>query len=115
MGAAVGAAVVAAGLASRGLPGAGPLGDVLYPVLVYCLVVFCGPAVRPWVAGCVAVAVSAAVEFFQLTGVPAWLGARLPAAHLVLGSAFAATDLAWYAVGAVAAATVHSALRGRPR
>ncbi|MFF3315675.1 DUF2809 domain-containing protein [Streptomyces sp. NPDC003035] len=78
-------------------------GDALYTVLVLALVVLIAPRVRAaWAAG-VALGVSCAVEFFQLTGVPAELATRAVVgtpARLVLGTSFNAPDLFWYAVGA---------------
>ena len=75
-------------------------GDALYAALVFCLVLLVLPRLAPWRAGGLATAVSWAVEFFQLTPVPAALSARSPLFHLVLGSAFHTSDLLWYAVGA---------------
>ncbi|MGY3682027.1 ribosomal maturation YjgA family protein [Streptomyces sp. TE33382] len=105
---AAGAAVltVAAGLGIRSVAGgdvAKYAGDALYTLLMYVLVVLVAPRVRPRVAAGVALAFSWAVEFAQLTGVPAELSARSAVARLVLGSTFNAPDLFWYAVGAGAA------------
>lgn len=83
-------------------------GDALYTVCVYALVVLIAPKVRPLVAGLVALGVSWAVELAQLTDVPASLSERSVVARLVLGRTFNAPDLLWYAVGAVAAAALHS-------
>ena len=55
--------------------------------------------------------VCAAIELFQLTGVPAQLAQEWPPIAWVLGVGFSAADLVAYAVGAVAAALVDSALR----
>ncbi|GFM98691.1 hypothetical protein Sfulv_35020 [Streptomyces fulvorobeus] len=64
----------------------------------------------------IALAFSWAVEFTQLTDVPAELAARSTAARLVLGSTFNAPDLFWYGVGAAAAGCAHAwAIRGRVR
>jgi hypothetical protein len=82
-------------------------GDALYTVLLYTLVVAVAPRVRPPVAGAVALAVSWAVEFAQLTSVPAELSSHSTLARLVLGSTFNAPDLLWYAVGAASACAVH--------
>ncbi|MFJ6610400.1 DUF2809 domain-containing protein [Streptomyces sp. NPDC091289] len=105
---AAGAAVVtvAAGLAVRaGADGAFAkyAGSALYTVLLCALVAFCAPRARPAAVAATALAVSWAVEFAQLTGVPAELSAHSTAARLVLGSTFNAPDLLWYAVGAAAA------------
>ncbi|MFF2521583.1 ribosomal maturation YjgA family protein [Streptomyces liangshanensis] len=110
----VGAAVtVAAGLGVRAWGGgdfAKYAGDALYTVLVHALVVCVVPRVRPRVAAVGAFAFSCGVELLQLTPVPAGLAARSGLARLVLGSTFNAPDLLWYAVGAGAAAVLHSAL-----
>lgn len=82
-------------------------GDALYTVLLYALVVAVAPRVRPLVAGSVALGVSWAVEFAQLTSVPAELSAHSTLARLVLGSTFNAPDLFWYVVGAAGAWGVH--------
>ncbi|MFF7010307.1 DUF2809 domain-containing protein [Streptomyces fimicarius] len=104
-------ATVAAGLAVRaGADGAFAkyAGSALYTVLLCALVAFRAPRARPAVVAGTALAVSWAVEFAQLTGVPAELSAHSTAARLVLGSTFNAPDLLWYAVGAAAAWSVHA-------
>ncbi len=117
--AAAGAAVVTvgAGLGLRAVA-AGDLakygGDALYTVLILTLVVLAAPRLRPLPAAGCALAVSWAVEFLQLTQVPAELSAHSTLARLVLGSTFNAPDLFWYAVGAGAGWLVHTALRSRP-
>ncbi|WP_328905208.1 DUF2809 domain-containing protein [Streptomyces sp. NBC_00234] len=116
---AAGAAVltVAAGLGVRAVAGgdvAKYAGDALYTVLIHVLVVLIAPRVSPRVAAGTALAFSWAVEFAQLTGLPAELSARSTAARLVLGSTFNAPDLLWYGVGALAAGCVH-AWAGRRR
>ncbi|MGW6719536.1 ribosomal maturation YjgA family protein [Streptomyces sp. NPDC054995] len=108
---------VGAGLAVRaGADGAFAkyAGSALYTVLVCALVAFCAPRARPLVVAVTALAVSWAVEFAQLTGVPAELSAHSTAARLVLGSTFNAPDLLWYAVGAAGAwAVLRAAARAR--
>ncbi|KOU01710.1 membrane protein [Streptomyces sp. NRRL F-5755] len=114
---------VAAGLGVRAgaaRTGLGPdvakyAGDALYTVLVQTLVVVAAPRVRPPVAAGVALAISWAVEFAQLSDVPAELSRRSVVARLVLGSTFNAPDLFWYAVGAGCAWAVHGWLRGWSR
>ncbi|MET9610768.1 DUF2809 domain-containing protein [Streptomyces sp. NPDC006512] len=86
-------------------------GDALYTVLLLTLVVAAAPRVSPLRAAGVALGASWAVEFFQLTGVPAELSRRSAVARLVLGSTFNAPDLFWYAVGATAGWLVHTGLR----
>ncbi|MEV6472233.1 DUF2809 domain-containing protein [Streptomyces sp. NPDC051657] len=105
---AAGAAVVtvAAGLAVRaGADGAFAkyAGSALYTVLLCTLVAFCAPRARPAVVAWAALGLSWAVEFAQLTGVPAQWSAHSTAARLVLGSTFNAPDLLWYGVGAACA------------
>jgi hypothetical protein len=102
---------VAAGLGVRALaegPVAKYAGDALYTVLIYTLVVFAAPRVRPLVAATVACAVSWAVEFFQLTGIPAELSAHSILARLTLGAGFNAPDLLWYGLGAAIAGAAHA-------
>ena len=94
---------VAAGLALRGFAG-GALakygGVALWAALVYALVVVLRPRARPGMVATVALAISFAVELFQLTPYPAALAARHPLFHLVLGEMFHAPDLLAYALGA---------------
>ncbi|MFI9489108.1 DUF2809 domain-containing protein [Promicromonospora sp. NPDC052451] len=94
---------VAAGLSVRSvLDGAAGkyAGDTLYALLIFWLVLVVAPHTRRPVAAAVALAMSTAVELFQLTGVPAALGAHSALARLVLGTTFNAPDLPFYAVGA---------------
>ncbi|WP_412556795.1 DUF2809 domain-containing protein [Streptomyces sp. WA6-1-16] len=107
---------VAAGLAVRaGADGAFAkyAGSALYTVLLCTLVAFCAPRARPLVVAATALGLSWAVEFAQLTGVPAELSVHSTAARLILGSTFNAPDLFWYAVGAAAAWSVHAGARRR--
>lgn len=106
---------VAAGLAIRSLMAgdAGKYaGDALYTVLVYALIVVAAPRSRPMTVAWVALAVSWAIEFLQLTTIPASLSAR-SGQRLVLGSTFNPPDLFWYAVGAAFAWLVHATARAR--
>ncbi|GIH99425.1 ribosomal maturation YjgA family protein [Planobispora takensis] len=89
-------------------------GDALYTVLVHTLIVFVWPRVTPVRAAAGALAFSWAVEFAQLTPVPAALSETSTLARLVLGSTFGAPDLAAYAAGAALAAAVHALLRRGP-
>ncbi|MFC4056826.1 DUF2809 domain-containing protein [Planomonospora corallina] len=112
------AATVAAGLTLRALTDGwfGKYGgDALYTVLVHTLVVAAVPRVPPVRAAAGALAFSWAVEFAQLTGVPAALSEVSVVARLVLGSTFGAADLAAYAAGAVLAAAAHTAARAVAR
>ncbi|MEU9519526.1 DUF2809 domain-containing protein [Streptomyces sp. NPDC048224] len=100
------AAVIAgAGLALRAVA-AGEVakygGDALYTLLLFALVRVAAPRTTPAKTAAVALAVSWAVEFLQLTDLPAHLARQSTAARLVLGSTFNAPDLFWYAVGAAA-------------
>jgi hypothetical protein len=104
---------VAAGLSVRSALGgdlAKYAGDALYALLIFWLVLVVAPHARTWLAAVVAFGVSTAVELFQLTGVPAELGARSALARLVLGTTFKAPDLPFYAVGAVLGWTLGRAL-----
>ncbi|MQY08959.1 DUF2809 domain-containing protein [Actinomadura macrotermitis] len=102
---------VASGLGvHRLVPGdvGGYLGDALYAVLIYLLLLFARPAAaapRLWAA---ATAVCWLIEAAQLTGWPAELSEKSVLARLVLGSGFNAGDLAAYAAGAAAAAALHT-------
>lgn len=82
-------------------------GTALYASMVYVGVLFLWPRLSPWAAGGAAWAWCWAVEFFQLTGVPAELSARSLPARLVLGSQFDAVDLFWYLPGIVPLVVVH--------
>ena len=64
---------------------------------------------------CIAFVVSALIEFSQLTGLPAALAEIFPPARLVFGTTFVATDLIFYAVGAVIAAVIDGLIRRRSR
>lgn len=107
------AATVVAGLGLRAVA-AGSVakygGDALYTLLLLALVVLVAPRVSPLRAAGSALALSWAVEFFQLSDVPAELSERSTAARLVLGSTFNAPDLLWYTIGAAAGLLVHGAV-----
>ncbi|KPI31782.1 Protein of unknown function DUF2809 [Actinobacteria bacterium OV320] len=83
-------------------------GDALYTILLLTLVVLVAPRVTRLTAAGGALAVSCAVEFLQLSQVPAELAQRSTLARLVLGSTFNAIDLLWYAVGAVVGCLIHT-------
>ncbi len=109
--------IVAAGLGSRALLGglvAKVAGDALYTVLIYALVVLVRPDVRVLRAGAVALGVSFAVEFAQLTPYPAWLSSKHVFLRLIFGTTFGVIDLAGYLVGAASAVALHTAWRARP-
>lgn len=99
--------VTGAGLAARfGLSGpvADTAGGVLYACLVYLLLALVRPAARTRSLAAVAGAWCLGVEMWQLTGVPAELGARFPPLRLVLGSGFKPLDLLTAVVGVMLAA-----------
>lgn len=108
---AAGCGVVAAGLAVA-LLGRGPvadlLGDALYAVLVYLVVVFVAPRARLWVQASAALAVCVAVECAQLTPWPAAAVDAWGPARFVLGTTFAPADLGAYAAGITVCAILAS-------
>ncbi len=93
---------VLAGLALRRFAG-GALakygGVALWATLVYALVLVLAPRARANVVALVALAVSVAVELFQLTPYPAALAACQPLWRLVLGTTFHGPDLLAYPTG----------------
>ncbi len=118
LGAAAGCVLVAFGvrvltgspLASTGLVEQAS-GTALYAAAVFCGVVFLWPRMTiPWVA-LIAAGYCWAVEFLQLTSIPADLSARSVLARLVLGVSFDPADLAWYLVGVAVPAVVLARLR----
>jgi hypothetical protein len=108
------ALTVVAGLALRRLAGGllAKLGGVaLWAALVYWLCVVVRPGARRGTVAGVALAISVAVELFQLTPYPAALAARWPPVHLVLGSTFWAPDLLAYLLGVGLACTADASAR----
>ncbi|MER5866035.1 DUF2809 domain-containing protein [Kitasatospora sp. NPDC002040] len=97
------AGTVAAGLGTFAVVG-GLAGDVLrdafYTAVVYLLVLLAAPRARPVAVAGIALGVSWAVEFLQLTRIP-------PALPIVLGSTFNPPDLLWYAAGAAFCLLTH--------
>jgi hypothetical protein len=79
-------------------------GIALYAAFIYTLVVVVGPRTRPFVAALISLAACWAIEFAQLTPLPASLSARSVLLRLVFGTTFNLPDLAWYAVGVALAA-----------
>lgn len=107
-------AIVAAGLAvARWTDGPAWTfaGDALYAALSYALVAALAVRARPATVAAAATALCAAVELFQLTGIPAALAQSVPAAALVLGTTFQWSDLLAYLLGAAAAALVDAVIR----
>ncbi|WP_212847081.1 DUF2809 domain-containing protein [Actinoplanes ianthinogenes] len=79
-------------------------GTALYASAVFAGVVFLRPRLPvPYVA-LIAAGWCWAVEFLQLTPIPADLSARSVVARLVLGVSFDPADLVWYLAGVVPAA-----------
>ena len=89
----------------------GPLqqisGTALYASAFYGGVLILWPRGRPLPVALISIAFCWAVEFFQLTDVPAELSARSVVARLVLGRTFDPSDLLWYVVGVLLAMRVH--------
>lgn len=114
--AAAGAGVIVLGLAARFLFG-GWFGDaaggLLYAVLVYLLVAFVAPGLRPLVVAVLAGLLCGGVEFLQLTSMPRDLAAVFPPARLVLGTTFVATDLLAYVAGAAIVGVVDDQVQRR--
>jgi hypothetical protein len=82
-------------------------GIALYAAFIYALVVVVRPRTRPVVAALISLAVCWAIEFAQLTPLPASLSARGVLLRLVFGTTFNLPDLAWYTVGVALAAAAH--------
>lgn len=111
-------ALLILGLAARfGLDGlvADLAGGVAYTAFAYVLVALLLPDWAPIRVAAAALAFSFAIELFQLTGLPADLNAWFSPLRLVLGTSFAASDLAAYAVGAALAFAVDGWARARVR
>ncbi|WP_089875360.1 MULTISPECIES: ribosomal maturation YjgA family protein [unclassified Leifsonia] len=110
----VGLALVVVGLAvARGMDGpvAAFVGDALYAALIVVVIAFLAPRASAVTVAVAAFAVCAAVELFQLTGVPAALADSVPAVALVLGTTFQWTDLVAYAIGAMLTGAVDAVSR----
>ena len=108
--AALGGATVAAGLGVRAAFD-GPLakygGVALWAVLVYWLVLTVRPAMSVRLAAALTLAISWAVEFAQLTPVPAWLSSKHVVLRLVFGTTFHPPDLLALAGGVLLGAWLH--------
>ncbi|GAB7043606.1 MULTISPECIES: ribosomal maturation YjgA family protein [Catenuloplanes] len=88
-------------------------GTVLYASMIYAVVVFLLPRARPRVSGAIAVGLCWAVEFSQLTGVPAALSERSALARLALGAHFDPIDVLWYPAGVVPLVLLHTLLASK--
>jgi len=94
----------AAGLGARALLAGAVskiLGDACWALDVYALVRFLGPGQAVRVTAAVTLLISFAVEFLQLTSLPASLSSRHVLLRMLLGSDFHATDLLWYLLAVV--------------
>lgn len=108
--------IVAAGLATRALPGSmarDVAGDALYALAAYTGLVVLLPRRHPLLLTLVAGGWCVLIEIFQLTGLPARWEAVFPPATLVLGAGFDARDLAVYVVAVLSAGAVDLAARRR--
>ncbi|MFI6481639.1 DUF2809 domain-containing protein [Nonomuraea sp. NPDC050663] len=99
---------IAAGLATRKFTGWPYLGDALYTVLIYLLVLLVRPSLKPLWAALIAIGASWLIEFAQLAGIP-------PLLQPLLGSTFNAPDLFWYTAGGLAAWLAHEKGRALAR
>ncbi len=106
-------ATIAAGLAARALldgPLAKYLGVALWATLVYWLVLLARPGMSVRAAAIVTLAISWAVEFAQLTPVPAWLSSQHIILRLIFGTTFHPPDLPALLAGVALAAAAHPLL-----
>ncbi|MBF0814999.1 DUF2809 domain-containing protein [Microbacterium paludicola] len=110
-----GALVVAAGLAVHAFAPDGfasdAAGDALYAALIYLLGVFILPRAASWIVAAAAFGWCAAVELFQLTGLPEVWGAAFTPLMLVFGTVFAPQDLLLYAAGVAGAWAIEALVR----
>jgi hypothetical protein len=86
-------------------------GVALWSGVVYALVVFVGPRAGVARCGVIALLVSWAFEFAQLTPVPGWLSSQHPALRMIFGEHFSLRDLPAYAIGVLLAAIIHASIR----
>lgn len=111
------AITIAAGLAVRAILAgfwAKYLGVGLWAVAAYWTVLVVTPRLRPLQAGLIALAVSWAVEFAQLTPMPRTLSSWHPLLRLVFGEVFNPSDLVALAAGVLTAMLVHAVLGAKP-
>jgi hypothetical protein len=90
-------------------------GDAFYAQLIFFLIVFVAPGMRPVLAAAVATAVCWAIEFAQLMPWVGELAERSTLARLALGSTFNAPDLLAYPVGAAVGLALLLLVRGAGR
>lgn len=86
-------------------------GGVLYTVLVYLLVAFIAPQLRPAPVAAIAFGWSALMELLQLVGIAAVLVGWWSPLRLITGVTFVWTDVLAYAAGALLAAAADSLRR----
>src|SRR5262249_10637780 len=91
------------------------LGVALWSVVVYWLVGFIRPRPRAGRAPAIALIISWAVEFAQITPAPGWLSSKHAVLRMIFGEYFSFKDLPAYAIGVLLAAVTHaSTVRRRP-
>jgi hypothetical protein len=108
---------VALGIVSRRIPLGWSwwdksLGDALYAVAVYLVLRIAFPTWPSLKTGVAAALCCAAIELFQLTGIPA-AHAQLPVVRWLVGTQFSLHDLASYFVGILAVAALDKLWRRR--
>ena len=86
-------------------------GDALYTALIYVLVFVVRPGAPRLRAFAIALGLSFAVEFAQLTPYPAWLSSKHVILRLIFGTTFGFIDLTGYLVGALGAVAGHAVLQ----
>lgn len=82
--------------------------DALYAVMLFVVLSIVFVRSSGWRIGLITLLVCLAIEFFQLTGIPAALAEVFPLSRLALGTTFTAVDLLAYLVGALGATLVAS-------
>jgi hypothetical protein len=95
-------ATIIAGLLTRHYltgPLAKYLGVALYAVMIFLLVAFTIPRSKTHHIAAIALAICFAIEFLQLTPIPANINSHMPLMRLVLGEHFSWWDLVAYAGG----------------
>jgi len=90
-------------------------GVALYGALIYTLVIAIAPRLSPWRAAAIVLGFCWAIEFGQLSSIPASLAKRSMLARLVLGTTFNLPDLFGYVAGIAPVAAADGGLRARDR
>ncbi|MGM7668102.1 DUF2809 domain-containing protein [Microbacterium sp. A93] len=78
------------------------VGDALYAVLIYLVLVFLMPRTPRTVPAALAIIFCTCIELLQLTDVPSTIAAEFPPAALVFGASFDQRDILVYAFAVVA-------------